>query len=336
MSSGGQFIKVPNNHLAQVLDHGLDSVPAVRLLVEKCRHGPGYVLNQKNCAKKRSVGGMGMSKRAFTRGLRVLVRGPLSRHQGGRRIGGNGAFARETMAQGSKGYVAIYEAMLGEETHKVLAFVAAILLSPFPRPATEFGRRIGLRGKASIGKLVARALAGNYISGIAQGSDWIVARPSTDLTGIRMIKSKIDNADIENGAIENDVAETDAAHSNLREPHRKKKTARTPTESETQASESLDFCNSELHELRTADLTCALARHLLTPGGLRLYFALIQKYGDFARTTILRKLKQLAMALEGSDPSKITSWNYFVGAIEDEENLLRRAGHGHRADYPGK
>lgn len=328
-------MRVPNNHLAQVLDHGLDSIPAVRLLVEKNRHGPGYVLNQKNCAKKRAVGGMGMSKRAFTRGIKVMKSGPLTRDRGGRRVGGRGAFARERMATGSKGYVAIDEAMLKQESHKVVAFVAAILLSPTPRPATDFGERIGLRGKASIGKLVERALAGNYISGVKQGSIWIVARLGADLTPTGTTKFQSDNGAIENGAVENDVAESDVTHSNLREPHRKKKNARTPTESRTQASESLDSCKSELAELRTADLTGALARHLLTRGGLRGYFTLLQKYGDFARTAILRKLGELSMALDGTDPGKIISWNYFEGTIEDELCLLRKSGQGHQpGDQP--
>jgi hypothetical protein len=320
------FTRVPNNHLAQVLNHGLDSIPAVRLLVEKNRHGPGYVLNQRNCAKKRAEGGMEMGKRAFTRGIRVMKSGPLTRDQGGRRVGGRGAFARERMAPGSPGYVAIDEAMLKQESHKVVAFVAAILLSPIARPAADFGERIGLRGKASIGKLVERALAGNFISGVKQGSIWIVARPGADLPPSGTTKFQCDNGPIENGAIENDVAESDATHSNLREPHRKKKKARTPTESGTQVSESLDFCEAELAELRTADLTGALARHLLTRGGLRGYFTLLHKYGDFARTSILRKLGELSMALDGTDPGKIISWNYFEGAIDDELCLLRKSG----------
>ena len=208
------------------------------------------------------------------------------------------------------------------------------MLSPFPRPAAYFAERIGLRGKASIRKLVERALAGNYISGEKQGGTWIVSRPGTDLTATGATEFACNNESVENGVVENGVAESDVTHSNLREPHRKKNTARTPTASRSQASESLDFCKSELVELRSADLTGALAPHLRTKSGLRGYFALLQKHGDFARTVILRKLGELSMALDGTDPNKITSWNYFEGAIEDELRLLRKSGHGHEPRDP--
>src|SRR6185295_15743417 len=126
------------------------------MLCEKQRHGPGFALNRNQLAKKRADGGLGISKRAFTAGIRLLrSSGLLKRWQGGPRKGGGsgGAFAREELASGSSRYVPMNENLILEGSSKLVAFVAAVLLNPHPATAAAVARRIGLKDRAAIGNL---------------------------------------------------------------------------------------------------------------------------------------------------------------------------------------
>src|SRR5262245_42876911 len=105
------FIRVPTAYLGKVLDHGKYSAPAIHMLAEKMRHGPGYALNWRQLIKPRGLGGLEMSKRAFHGGLTVLIATVLDRRQGGRSRGGHGAFAREKLLLVEGSYVLMPEAL---------------------------------------------------------------------------------------------------------------------------------------------------------------------------------------------------------------------------------
>jgi len=134
-----RFVRLPNNLLGMVLDHGRTSAAAVRLLVIKCGKGPGFVLNERYCNRE-----YGVSRRQFQVGMRVLKKvGALDRRKGGRRADGRSAFARERLAPGIGRYVELPESLLRCEDGKLLGFVAATLISRDQQDARRLPRGSG-------------------------------------------------------------------------------------------------------------------------------------------------------------------------------------------------
>src|SRR5262245_44950470 len=214
-----RLIRVPNKLLGKLLDRGTDSAYAIHLTALKLAHGPGWSINEHCVAKAVAEGGIEMGERKVREGLALAKRtGVLDRRIGGRQPNGKSAFARDTLATGGARYVELPEALVRSENSKLVAFVAATLLAPFPQDARDIAKRIGLSRKStnSIARLVQDAVAGDYIAGERVGSHWIVARPGVDLAGFQNVD--VQNVGIQNVAIHNIQQDE---HRDLEDDHRK-------------------------------------------------------------------------------------------------------------------
>lgn len=207
-----RLVRVPNNLLGKLLDHGRAGAYALHLIAFKLLHGAGWAISEGQVAKPPNQGGIGMGERKLRKGLALAkAQGVLDRRIGGRRPNGRAAFARERLAAGSGRYIELPETLIRSSDSKLLAFVAAILLAPFPQDARDIAERIGLsrRSPNAIKRLVKTATADHHIAAEHVGRHWIVARPGVNL------------AVFQNVAIQNVVIQNVAIHSLLEDDHRK-------------------------------------------------------------------------------------------------------------------
>ena len=207
-----RLVRVPNNLLGTLLDHGRAGAYALHLIAFKLLHGAGWAISEGQVAKPPNQGGIGMGERKLRKGLALAkAQGVLDRRIGGRRPNGRAAFARERLAAGSGRYIELPETLIRSSDSKLLAFVAAILLAPFPQDARDNAERIGLsrRSPNAIKRLVKTATADHHIAAEHVGRHWIVARPGVNL------------AVFQNVAIQNVVIQNVAIHSLLEDDHRK-------------------------------------------------------------------------------------------------------------------
>jgi hypothetical protein len=310
-----RVIKIPNDQLGHALNGSRDAPYAVAMLADKCRHGPTYVLNQKNLAKPRSKGGLGLSRRGFFAGRRVLTAsgGPLARWQPER---GYKAFARERWAPSSTDETWAPEDLHLTGSWRLFAFVAAVLLNPNPQSAARAAARAGVKARDTVNRLIKEALAeGRIAARKMRGHGWIVARPGVDLSAFEAFAENGDaaDADAKTGHTATGHTATGHTHSNRKKAHNGLKKDHSQLNNNSPA----DLDQALLaEELLQADWADALAGHLLTRSGLRGYHRLVAKFPGVAHMAIVDVLGRLAT--DGAVPGQVKTWKYFEGACADE------------------
>ena len=216
-----KYVRLPNNQLGALLDHGASSAYAIHLTAHKIDrfNGPGLALNEAQVSKPVAEGGIEMGERKLRKGL-ALMRGQqiLDRRKGGRLPNRKRAFAKETLAKGGDRYISLPETLVRSSDSKLVGFVAAVVLARLPQDARAVAKRIGVSPKSpnTINRLVLRALARQYIAAEHIGQHWIVARPGVNLAGFK------------NVAVQNV-----ANHSLLKDGHRRLGTETQNTERES-------------------------------------------------------------------------------------------------------
>jgi hypothetical protein len=164
------FLRFPTVLLGKLLDferrksatgdvvttYGHASANAIHALAIKLAAPPGHVLNKQHLRKHYGIGW-----RRFAEGIRVAKeRGVLERGQAGRRT-----FATERIlgATDTAPFVALDKALLGERS-RLVAFVAAVNLSPDPERPDDVAGRFGITAPATIRALVQDARDGGHIA----------------------------------------------------------------------------------------------------------------------------------------------------------------------------
>ena len=154
----GAFTQVPTYWLGRILDHGKPSIYGAWLYVFKLSKGPGFVLNETHVGRHHRIG-----RRAFRGGIKLLdAVGALKRHQP---TGIRKSWAIEVLnppPDGRSGYVRIQDRLLDEDAD-VLAFVAAVHISPTARRPIEIAKRIGIKSEKTARALQRRAFDLNAI-----------------------------------------------------------------------------------------------------------------------------------------------------------------------------
>jgi hypothetical protein len=218
-----KYVRVPNNQLGALLDHGTSSAYAIHLTAHKIDrfNGPGLSLNESQVKKPVAEGGIEMGERKLRKGL-ALMRSQqiLDRRKGGRLPNRKRAFARETLAKGGDRYISLPETLVRSSDSKLVGFVAAVLLARLPQDGRDVAKRMGVSPKSpnTINRLVKRALARQYIAAEHIGQQWIVARPVVNLAGFK------------NVAVQNVVIKNVANHSLLEDGQRRLRTETQKTE----------------------------------------------------------------------------------------------------------
>ena len=117
-----KLVRIPNNLLGKVLDHGRASADAAHLLAIKLHQFdfPGGALNEGHCRREYGIG-----RRSFRAGIRLLKKtGALKRTQPNHR-----AYAVETVADPSHNFALIEEKVL-QAPSSLVAFTLAVTLPP--------------------------------------------------------------------------------------------------------------------------------------------------------------------------------------------------------------
>ena len=331
--------RVPNSHLGRISGRSKATVHATQLLfwrAYRTKSRSDFVLTLAEAIKPPTKGGLGMSKRAFTAGIKILVEsGVLKRWQAHRRAPVQEALV---LPERGEGYVELDPQLILEGPAKLVAFVAMVLLNPEPINPRDVARGyLDLRHHKTVNDLVQQALAGGYIAGAKIGGRRIVCRPEKAAS---LVKNG-DTGLVKNGDAK-PVKNGDASIEELaggREADSAGTAAAAPKESlgtnlgSSSIPSDLDEGSSEraeVHEsgseddaevLRRADLAEALARYMLTPGGMHGYRVLVAEHGDVARSAIAATLARLA--IDGAEKGIVTSWEYFRGPVVDELKLAR-------------
>jgi hypothetical protein len=182
------LVRIPNNLLGKVLDHGRASAYAAHLLAIKCSKGAGFVLNEKHVARQFKI-----SRRRFQAGMRILKKtGVLDRFQIGRR-----SYAKETLADQGRNYVVVTEALLTSEPAQV-AFVLAANLSPVPLRPADIAMRLGIKARNTISRISRAAIkAGDVASSIGPRGAVIVARRGFNFDLLKNEPTKIEPTKID-------------------------------------------------------------------------------------------------------------------------------------------
>jgi hypothetical protein len=290
--------RVPNSHLGRISGRDKTSVYAVQLLFwreYRRKSKPDFVLSLAEAMKPPTKGGLGMSERAFTAGIKILVEsGVLTRWQPNHR-----APAQEKLAPAIKGegYVELDVEFILYTPAKVVGFVAMVLLSPKLVHATDLARGyLDIRDHATINALVEKALAGGRIAGAKLGGRWLLCRPemapelvkngaakfrktvtpTSEKRGHQLPKNGGTSIVELDGSSRTANGRTHLAAAASEESLGTNLAPRTPEACSTPsdlfdaaAAAELKLASEEVGAvLRRADLAQALARYLLLPGGL--------------------------------------------------------------------
>ena len=339
-------VRVPNSHLGRISGRGKATAYAAQLLfwrAYRAKSRPDFMLTLAEAAKPPTRGGLGMSKRAFTVGVKILVESAVvKRWQPNHREP-----VREELAPAMKGegYVGLDPDLIIHGSARLVALVAMVRLNPKPVHARALALGyLDLRHHKTVNVLVEQALAGGHIAGAKVGGRWLVCRPETAATLVKngdtgLVKNgdakpvKNGDASIEELAVgKGNGSASIAATASKKSLGTELDTRLVPSDSVEDGSGEAEVRNDGSEDdgalLRQADLAGALARYLLTPGGLHGYRALIAEHGDLALTAITATLSRLA--IDGAEPGMVTSWGYFRGAIADEHKLAHLVKHSIR------
>lgn len=193
-------VRIPSSALGKVLDCGVASAHAIKLLAIKASKGPGFVLNEHACRKYYAT-----SRWSFQAGVRLAIqRGALVRMRQGRR------FATERpLNEGQGGFILIPEHLI-KRRPTLIGFVSAILLSPAPVRPARAAARIGVVSAATIRRLTIEALRTGVIEKV-EGENGAI------FVGRKGCKFDV----VKNRPVKNLPVKNRAVHREMEEPHSK-------------------------------------------------------------------------------------------------------------------
>ncbi len=135
------FVKIPNEFIGRLLDHGKATITALHLLAIKLSR-TGFTLNEVHVNRTYGIG-----PRRFPSAIALMKRtGVLTRERQGR------TFCKETLTTARDGFVMLPRDVLAQSSN-VVAMVLVVLLSPAPVRREEAARRLGIRSATTIRQL---------------------------------------------------------------------------------------------------------------------------------------------------------------------------------------
>ena len=323
------FVKVPNAFLKRLSGRGKATAGAVQLVAwteYRRMSTPGFIPTLAEAMKRPAKGGLGMNKDAFDAAMRVRVEAGLVERWQPELF----APAEEKPVAGrGKGFVRLDPQLVLHGPAKLVAFVAMVLLErKLVHPRHVAAGCLDVRDRKTVAALIQAALAGGHVAGGKTGGKWMVGRPPEVGKNSTTEVGKNSTTHKEKKIFPPEQAPRQPSHSKSLgghpDPSSPPETLNEAAARELSLEEEKDSDDDARPDdgrhdgplLREADRAEALARFLLIPGGLRGYCDLIDEDGDVARTAILAKLTQLS--IDGVEIGKITSWNYFRAAIDEE------------------
>lgn len=156
--SEGPFVKVPNNYVGVLLDHGRASAYAIHLTAVRFAHGATFVCNENRFRdKNRERNPYLINRRGFQLGIRLSREVEVIKRSknGGRPSGGKRRFASEDWKlDQSPGFITVPESVLKKGSFAV-AMYAVVYLSPEPMQPAKAAKRFGVTARATVRKIVA-------------------------------------------------------------------------------------------------------------------------------------------------------------------------------------